>query len=118
MFPLAFTFRRIARHWRINLLVLLGLALTGALVASLPAFAAAIAADGLEKNLALEPPFSRNLLVTAPPSVSSFNAALARVFDDDLGFLTEARLEVRFQAFEAYRSLDGTPAPGIDPVPL
>lgn len=111
MFLLSFSLRRIFRHWRINLLIFSGLVLTGALVAALPAYAQAIAAQGLEKALGAEPAFSRNILLTAGPEVTTFNAALQAVLDDALGFMIVDQLEVREAELDVYRSPDGRPVP-------
>lgn len=106
-----FTFRRLLRHWRINLLVCIGMVLTGALVAGLPAYAQAIAAESLAYSIEIEPAFSRNIVLTAGPDVRSFNAALNRVLTDSLGFMVTGQLEVREAEYSAYRSPDGTPDP-------
>ncbi len=120
MFLINFSLRRLLRHWRINLLIFSGMVLTGALVASLPAYAQLIAARSLNLSLASEPAFSRNIVLTAGPQISSFNAALQNVLDDALGFLIKERIEVRELEYSAYHSPDGEPDPQIvsDPVRL
>ena len=109
MFLLNFSFRRILRHWRINLLIFTGLVLTGALVAGLPTYAQFIAVESLNRALEDEPAFSRNILLTAPPSVTTFNAALNQVLIDELGFLVQEQFEVRAAETNLYRSPDGNP---------
>ncbi|NUM46644.1 MAG: hypothetical protein HUU38_18225 [Anaerolineales bacterium] len=110
---LSFTLRRLLRHWTINLLVFLGLVLTGALVAGLPAFAQVVAADSLAQSLENSPVFSRNIIIHAPPSVTSFNAALKGVLDEHLGFMVVDLLEVRETtdlAFMIPENYDDNPA--------
>jgi hypothetical protein len=118
MFLIGFSFRRIVRHWRINLLIFSGLVLAGAIVAGLPVYARYIAAQSLVRSLADEPAFSRNILLTAPPSVTSFNAALNQVVVDELGFMVLEQLEVRQQETDAFLAPDGETVPGTrgDPV--
>ncbi|HNB51025.1 MAG TPA: hypothetical protein PK530_03735, partial [Anaerolineales bacterium] len=114
---LSFTFRRLIRHWTINLLVFLGLVLTGALVAGLPVFAQIVAADSLAQSLENSPVFSRNIILHAPPSVTSFNAALKGVLDEHLGFMTVDLLEVRETtdvAFMIPDNYDNNPAHLLD----
>ncbi len=99
MLLLTFTLRRLLRHWAINLLVFTGLVLTGALVAGLPTYAEVLAANSFDYSLANTPIFNRNVLLTAPPDIQTFNAALKGVLDETLGFMVTDRLEVReFQA--------------------
>ncbi len=95
MLLLTFTLRRLLRHWAINLLVFTGLVLTGALVAGLPTYAEVLAANSFDYSLANTPIFNRNVLLTAPPDIQTFNAALKGVLDETLGFMVTDRLEVR-----------------------
>ena len=63
---LRFTLRHMLRHWRINLVLLLALTLTVALLAGLPAYAEAMAARSLRQALLSHTaPGARNLLVSA-----------------------------------------------------
>ena len=95
MLLLTFTLRRLLRHWAINLLVFTGLVLTGALVAGLPTYAEVLAANSFDYSLANTPIFSRNIVLTAPANVQTFNAALKAVLDEHLGFMVTDRMEVR-----------------------
>ncbi len=58
-----FALRHLVRHWRMHLAVLLGMVLCGALLASLPLCAAAIAGDGLSESLHEAFAFVRNVEV-------------------------------------------------------
>ena len=109
MYLLQFALRRLQRHWRINLLIASGLIITGALVAGLPAYAQFISARSLKNTVAIEPAFSRNMVVTAGPEVTTFNVALQQVLDDSLGFMILDRVEVREIEFSAYLAPDGVP---------
>jgi putative ABC transport system permease protein len=103
MLPFSFMLRRLRRHWRLNLAVLMGLALAAGLLAGLPSYAAAIAARSLGRHLETAPPSVRNLYVTGQPSV--LTAGLYGKLRDDLGDLMSGGTKVR----------QGTLAP--DPVP-
>jgi putative ABC transport system permease protein len=92
MLILHFTLRHLRRHWRLNLAVLLGLTLAGALLASLPSYATAIAARGLNQSIRDAPPASRNIQVTTAGDLS---AGLYGRIEDSLGDLIQGRLEVR-----------------------
>jgi hypothetical protein len=87
-----FTLRHLRRHWRLNLAVLLGLTLAGALLASLPSYATAIAARGLNQSIRDAAPASRNIQVTTAGDLS---AGLYGHVEDSLGDLIHGRLEVR-----------------------
>ena len=52
MLTVAFSFRRLLRRWRLNLVVFLGLTMTTGLLAGLPAYAMSVAAAGLDQALA------------------------------------------------------------------
>jgi hypothetical protein len=118
VFLISFSFRRILRHWRINLVIFAGLVLAGAIVAGLPIYARYIAAQSLARTQADEPAFSRNILLTAPPDVTTFNAALNQVLVDELGFIVLDQVEVREQESSAYLSVDGDPDPEAQPSPV
>ena len=111
MYLLNFSLRRLLRHWRINLLIFAGMILTGALVAGLPAYAELIAARSLSESVKREPAFSRNLVLTAGPEVSTFNVALQQVLDEALGFIVTDWIEVREFENSAYIAPNGTPDP-------
>jgi putative ABC transport system permease protein len=87
-----FTLRHLRRHWRLNLTVLLGLTLAGALLASLPGYATAIAARSLNQSLKNATPAGRNIQVAAAGDLS---AGLYGHIQDSLGDLIKGRLEVR-----------------------
>ncbi len=74
MLLINFTFRRLIRHWRLNLLILVVLTAATALVAALPSFATAVAIDGLEQALDSASTPSRNLEIIGPPA--NLNAGL------------------------------------------
>jgi hypothetical protein len=102
--------RRLRRHWRLNLAVLLGLTLAVALLASLPTYAAAIAARGLKQSLQDAPPAGRSLLVVN--SANQTSAGLYGMIQDALGELLQRRVQVR-ERYVAFESLL-VPAPGDD----
>ncbi|HUF39453.1 MAG TPA: FtsX-like permease family protein [Anaerolineales bacterium] len=118
MFLISFSFRRLIRHWRINLLVFTGLVLAGAIAAGLPVYAQQIAAQSLARTQADEPAFSRNILLTAPPSVTTFNAALNQVLIDTLGFLVTGQVEVREYELNAYLAVNGETDPEAPRTPI
>lgn len=105
MLLLTFTLRRLFRHWAINLVVFTGLVLTGALVAGLPAYAEVVAANSLELSLENAPVYSRNLILTAPEEVRTFNAAVQKIFEEDLGFMVSDQIEVRETSTGAFLTL-------------
>lgn len=88
-----FTFRHLRRHWRLNLAALLGLILAVALLASLPGYAAAIAARELGQNLDEAHLAERSLLIAGKRS--AFNNDVYESLRGELGELFKDRLEVR-----------------------
>jgi hypothetical protein len=88
-----FTFRHLRRHWRLNVAALVGLILAVALLASLPGYAAAIAARELGQNLEEAHFAERSLLITGKRS--AFNNDVYESLRRELGELFKDRLEVR-----------------------
>ena len=93
MLLLSFTFRHLRRHWRLNLAVLLGLTLATALLASLPTYAAAVAARGLQQSLQDASPIGRNLFIQK--GSDQLGAGLYGMLQDALGDLIGERIQVR-----------------------
>jgi putative ABC transport system permease protein len=93
MLLFSFTFRHLRRHWRLNLVVLLGLVLAAALLSALPGYAQVISARSLHYSLETASPATRNLRVSA-----TSGAMGARIFGDikdALGKVIKSRVEVR-----------------------
>jgi putative ABC transport system permease protein len=106
MAVLAFSARHLLRHWRLHLIILLFLVLASALVAGLPMYAKAIAAQGLRQAVAEATPSERNLLLSA----STYRGArlTSAAYGDllgALGDLVEGRLEVREVVVNLKRAL-------------
>ena len=92
---LRFTLRHMLRHWRINLVLLLALTLTVALLAGLPAYAEAMAARSLRQALLSHTaPGARNLLVSAAVG-SDLDESLYNAINAELGDIILERIEVR-----------------------
>jgi hypothetical protein len=92
MFLLKFALRRFLRHWRLNLVVFLGLCLTSGLLAGLPSYAMITAARSLNQSLVEAPPPERNIQITGPGF--SLTAGLLGYIKDNLGDLMLSRMEV------------------------
>ena len=90
---MSFAFRRLFRHWRLNLAVLFGLTLASALLAVLPSFAEATAENSLKQAIEDAPPIKRNLQVDGPSY--ALNAPLHGFVNDSIGELEPMRLVVR-----------------------
>jgi ABC-type lipoprotein release transport system permease subunit len=90
---LRFATRHFVRHWRMNVLLLLGLLLTAALLAALPLYATAIAGLSLRQRLDDAPIPARNLEVVGPND--SLTSALYGTINEALGDLVSDRVEVR-----------------------
>jgi putative ABC transport system permease protein len=103
---LAFAARHLLRHWRLHLIILLFLLLASALVAGLPMYAKALAADGLRQAINEAAPSERNVLLTAS-TYRNVNLSSAAYGDlqDALGDLVKERLEVRDVMVDLRRSL-------------
>ncbi len=86
-----FIFKHLFSHWRANLIVFLGLLLTGALLAGLPAYARSTASQGLEQRLADAPIAARNILVGG----RGLNDDLFEQIQATLGPLLRERVETR-----------------------
>jgi len=87
-----YTLRHMIRHWRLNLVLLLGITLTVGLPAGLPSYARAIAGRTLTAELEAAPAAGRNIEIRGQQSIliPSFFATV----DSTLGDLLSMRLEV------------------------
>jgi len=90
---MSFAFRRLFRHWRLNLAVLFGLTLASALLAVLPSFAEATAENSLKQAIEDAPPIKRNIQVDGPSY--ALNAPLHGFVNESIGELEPMRLVVR-----------------------
>lgn len=90
---LRFSTRRLLRHWRLNLAVLLGLGLASGLLAGLPSFAVTIAANSLRYSLAETGPSGRNIEIGGLGF--SLSGGLYKFISDELGDLLVKRMVVR-----------------------
>lgn len=88
---LKFAFRHLARHWRVNMLVFVGLLFTAAFLAALPPYATAIAGRSLTQRLVDAPVGARNMRVEG----DGLNAALYGRFRAYFGDLIVDRVDVR-----------------------
>jgi putative ABC transport system permease protein len=88
-----YLFRHLLHHWRVNLLVFVGLLATAALLAGLPAYAATIAGSSLARRLADAPFAARNILITGSVLDEEFHVRLS----NQLGDLIRERVVVRDQ---------------------
>lgn len=98
---LKFAVRHLIRHWRVNLLVFMGILFTAAFLAVLPPYATAIAGRGLTQRLADAPPNVRNLLVSG----SGLNSALYGQIRAYFGDLVVDQIEVRESSTEGESAL-------------
>jgi ABC-type lipoprotein release transport system permease subunit len=111
---LRFTLRHMLRHWRINLVMLLALTLTVALLAGLPAYAEAMAARSLRQALLSHTaPGARNLLVSAAAG-SNLDESLYNAINAQLGDIILEHVEVRQVILPDYQS---PPQPGEATIP-
>lgn len=83
--------RHLLRHWRLNLIVLLGLILASAFLAGLPTYATAIAGRSLREQIDSAIVSARNIEVTG----AGLNAAVYGQLEDYLGDLLLRRVEVQ-----------------------
>jgi hypothetical protein len=90
---IGYTFRHMIRHWRLNLILLVGLTLAAGLLAGLPAFAAAIAIGTLETELAAETPAGRNVEIRGEQSL--LTGGLFAEVEQLLGDMVVMRIEKR-----------------------
>lgn len=93
MFLLTLALRHLLRHWRLNLVVLLGLVIASSLFAGLPAYARIIGARSLEQSLNNAPPVARNMEVLASPD--RISAAIMGIIDESVGNLILDQMQVR-----------------------
>jgi hypothetical protein len=87
------TLRYLSRHWRLNVVVLLGLTLASALAASLSSYADAIAAWELSRTWDEASPAQRSLLITGPRD--TFTEELYVNLQEKLGKLLMDRMAIR-----------------------
>lgn len=85
--------RHLSYHWRVNLLVFVGLLAAAALLAGLPAYAATISGGSLTQRLADAPVAARNILISGNLLNEEFYGRLT----DKLGGLVRERVVVRNQ---------------------
>ncbi len=83
--------RHLLRHWRMNIIVLLGLVLSAAFLAGLPTYATAIAGRSLRQQIDSAIVSARNIEVTG----SGMNAAVFGQIQEYLGDLLLRRVEVQ-----------------------
>jgi putative ABC transport system permease protein len=88
-----FLIRHLCRHWRLNLAVLLCLALASAFLAGFAAYTMGIETGELRQTLVEAHPTERTLLVTGPRT--AFNPAFYDLFQERLGKLLAQRLVIR-----------------------
>jgi hypothetical protein len=93
------TLRRLRRHWRLNLAVLLCLTLASALLASLSGYVAAISARELSRSLEEASPAERTLLITG--TLYTFRDELYASLQHSLGKTLKDRLVIRHAALPA-----------------
>ncbi len=86
--------RHLLRHWRMNIIVLLGLVLAAAFLAGLPTYATAIAGRSLRQQIDSAIVSARNIEVTG----AGMNAAVYGQLQDYLGDLLLRRVEVQTAA--------------------
>lgn len=94
--------RHLLHHWRVNLLVFVGLLSAAALLAGLPAYAATISGDSLTRRLANAPIAARNILITGTVLNEEFYGRLT----GKLGSLVRERVIVRNQGVGANAVID------------
>lgn len=85
--------RHLRYHWRVNLLVFVGLLAAATLVSGLPAYAATISGGSLAQRLADAPVAARNILISGSLLNETFYGRLT----DKLGNLVRERVVVRNQ---------------------
>jgi hypothetical protein len=85
--------RRLRRHWRLNLALLLCLTLASALLAGVSGYGAAIAAQELSRTLEEAGPADRTLLITGTPY--TFRSELYQSLQQSLGKILKDRLVIR-----------------------
>ncbi len=102
MLLLTLAVRHLLRHWRLNLVVLLGLVIASSLFAGLPAYTRVIGARSLEQSLENAPPVARNMEVLA--SSGSINAAVVGIIQEFIGDLILDQMQVREETWQAASS--------------
>lgn len=96
--------RRLVRHWRVNLLLLAGLAFGAGLLAALPSYADTTAAAALEDALQKASISARNLQVSgAEAEMTPRNYSIVT---ENLGDLIQGSMEVRLAVLPAEAQLD------------
>jgi hypothetical protein len=101
------TMRHLRRHWRLNLAVLLCLALASAFLAGFATYIGAVETGELHQTLAEALPAERTLLITGPRT--AFGEALYDLLQERLGNVEEQRLVIR----HAVSPADQQPTEGI-----
>ncbi len=85
------TLRHMIRHWRLNLVLLVGLTVASGLLAGLPSYAEVIAIQTLSGELKAESPAGRNVEIRGEQEV--LNGALYAQVNEGLGDLLAMRIE-------------------------
>jgi hypothetical protein len=111
---MSYTLRHLARHWRLNLVLLLGLILAAGLLAGLPSYAVGVAAQTLKSQLAAQPIPGRNIEISGDPGrlTGALYAKVAQTLGDliamrqssTINFLSAGSLPRRWMAASACRS--------------
>jgi putative ABC transport system permease protein len=104
MLTIAFSFRHLLRHWRLNLVVFLGLTMLTGLLAGLPAYAVSVAAASLDQALADASSATRNIQL-APAGEGDLTIVSYRDLEAAIGEVIDERVVV----------LDQKAALGMDP---
>jgi putative ABC transport system permease protein len=105
---LTFTLRHLFRHWRMNLVVLVGMLFGAALLAGLPMAAAIIAGQSLSQSLDDAHVPARNLEVHGEQLTETNKAAIHAI----LGDLVQNRIEIHDATIEAQRMVFQTNGKG------
>ena len=96
---ISITLRHLIRHWRLNLTVLLSLALGSTILISLSGYEAAISNQELQRALTLASPAGRSLLITG--SLYTFDETLYQNLQNSLGTVFKERIEIRHATLQA-----------------
>lgn len=93
MHLIKYAIRRIRRHWRLYVYVLLGLSFCSGLLAGLPAYSQTIATQSLQRSLEEGHPVERNIEIFGTNNI--LTGALLAYVDDNIGEILTERLEIR-----------------------
>jgi hypothetical protein len=91
--------RHSIRHWRLDLTILLTLALGTTILISLSCYEAVISNQELHRTLALAPPAGRSLLITGSPY--TFDETLYKNLQSSLDAAFKERIEIRHAKLQA-----------------